>query len=181
MSSDGRMYGVGFIEQGSKHQHFLFRVSQLQGRDFGRLEYWVKNTRLCRPDDDYWERDFDGGRDINYGRDHGNPLHHFEATSVDIVTFSDDPSFVPGRPQPLVDTVRFSGAGRWNGRSGYTFEAVATDRGEPGRHRDTFSLVIKDPRGAVVANVSGEIESGNIQSTRLWGATPGFSLVGEPE
>jgi hypothetical protein len=63
--------------------------------------------------------------------------------------------------------VVFSGAGKWNGKAGYTFEVRASDRGEPGRQRDTFSLVVKDSRGGVVANVSGTIASGNIQSTRV--------------
>jgi hypothetical protein len=84
------------------------------------------------------------------------------------VVFSDDPRFVPGHgPRPTVDTVRFAGSGKWNGRRGYTFEVVATDQGEPRRHRDTFSLLIKDALGNVVANVTGAIDGGNIQSTRL--------------
>jgi hypothetical protein len=60
-----------------------------------------------------------------------------------------------------------SETGRWNGRPGYKFEATTTDRGEPGRRRDTFALVIRDARGHVVANVSGLLDAGNIQSTRL--------------
>ncbi len=80
----------------------------------------------------------------------------------------DDPAFGSGRGrQSPVDTVRFSGFGRWNGLSGYSFEGVATDRGEPGRHRDTFSLLIKDPGGSVVANVNGTLDGGNIQSTQV--------------
>ena len=65
----------------------------------------------------------------------------------------------------------FSGAGSWNGKSGYTFEARAGDRGEPGRGRDTFALVIKDSRGAVVLNVSGTLDDGNIEaisSSKRW-------------
>ena len=68
-----------------------------------------------------------------------------------------------------MDTVAFSGTGKWNGRSGYTFEVVATDRGEPGRHRDTFSIVVKDSRDNVVARVDGTLDGGNIESTRLSG------------
>ena len=71
-------------------------------------------------------------------------------------------------PRPAVDTVGFSGKGRWNGRPGYTFEVSGTDQGEPGRHRDTFLLVIKNPAGSMVASVGGQIDGGNIQSTRLW-------------
>ena len=51
-------------------------------------------------------------------------------------------------------------------KPGYTFTATATDQGEPGRHRDTFSLVIKDARGTIVARVSGDLDGGNIQSTQ---------------
>ena len=64
-------------------------------------------------------------------------------------------------------SVRFSGTGNWNGLPGYTFEASATDNGEPGRNRDLFSLVVKDARGAIVANVSGDLDGGNVQFTRL--------------
>ena len=59
------------------------------------------------------------------------------------------------------------GTGRWNGRDGYTFEAQASDQSELGRGRDTFSLVIRDAQGMSVANVSGALTGGNIQSTRV--------------
>jgi hypothetical protein len=92
----------------------------------------------------------------------------FEATTIGEVTFTNDPAFQPGSGrQPVVDTVRFSGTGKWNGRSRYAFEIVATDQGEPGRHRDTLSLIVKDASGNIVANVSGSLDGGNIQSTRL--------------
>ena len=45
----------------------------------------------------------------------------------------------------------FTGAGKWNGKAGYTFKVIATDKGEPGRRRDTFSLIVKDATGKVVA------------------------------
>ena len=51
--------------------------------------------------------------------------------------------------------------------TGYSFEVLATDQGEPGRHRDTFSLIVRDPSGNVVGNVNGTLDGGNIQSTRL--------------
>ena len=165
---DGRIYGVGFINQGGLHHHFAFRVAQIRNQDSGRFEYWVNDPRRCGPDDDY-DRDstFNGDHDGDFGRDHRNPPNHFEATSINVI-FSDDPRFQPSRgPRPTVDTVRFNGTGKWNGRSGYTFEVLATDQGEPGRHRDTFSLVIKDSHGTIVDSVSGALDGGNIQSTRL--------------
>ena len=71
------------------------------------------------------------------------------------------------RSEPTIDSVVVAGSSKFNGKSGYTFELRATDQGEPGRQRDTFSLVVKDSRGAIVASVSGKIDGGNIQSTRL--------------
>ncbi|MFI5179083.1 MAG: esterase-like activity of phytase family protein, partial [Vicinamibacterales bacterium] len=155
---DGQMFGAGRDDD----QHFLFRVRQNHDQDYGRLEYWIDGPHHgwggdeCRGDDDH-----------DYGHDHGGSLAHFEASSIDSVVFSDDPAFTSGwGPRPTVDTAKFSGTGKWNGQPGYAFEAIASDRGEPGRHRDTFSLV-KDPAGHVVASVSGPIDDGNIQSARL--------------
>jgi hypothetical protein len=159
---DGRILGAGFLDDSGAHHHFALRVSQTNGADAGRFEYWVNDGRRCRPDDDEGDAD---------RRDHQGPMGRFEATGISDVTFSDDPAFKPGRDargaRPTVDTVRFSGTGKWNGKSGYTFEALATDRGEPGRHRDTFSLIVRDGRGTTVASVNGAIDGGNIQSTRL--------------
>ena len=163
---DGRMFGDGFIDDGSRHHHFRFRVTQQNSRDSGRFEYWVR-TRSPRDEDD--DDDRNGDRDGDYGRDHHTVLNRFEATAVTAVTFSDDPAFRSGsgRAQPAVDTVVFVGTGKWNGRSGYTCEARAADHGEPGRNRDIFSVVIKNSAGAVVATVNDTIDGGNIQSTRL--------------
>ena len=167
-SLDGRMFGVGFINQGRQHHHFVFRVGQLRSRDYGRFEYWSNEPRFCGRDDDESDGAINGDHDRDYGRDHRNPANRFEATSIGDVTFSDDRAFKPGRTlRPTVDTVRFTGTGRWNGRPGYTFEVLATDQGEPGRRRDTFSLVVKDPSGKIVTNVSDALDGGNIQSTRL--------------
>jgi probable HAF family extracellular repeat protein len=165
---DGRMFGIGFISQNGLHQHFVLRVTQARNRDSGRLEYWVSDPRRCGFDDgcDH-DQNVNGDHDRDLGRDHHSPPNHFEATSIDAV-FSDDGAFLPGHgPGPTVDTVRFGGTGTWNGRSGYTFEGLATDQGEPGRHRDAFSLMVKDAQGNIVESVSGSLEGGNIQSTRL--------------
>jgi hypothetical protein len=50
---------------------------------------------------------------------------------------------------------------------GYTFEARASDEGEPGRGRDRFAITIRDSLGIVVADVDGVLSDGNIQSERL--------------
>ena len=71
------------------------------------------------------------------------------------------------KPRAAADSVRFSGRGRWNGKAGYTFEALATDMGEPGRHRDTLTLTIRDSHGVIVASIDGPIDGGNIQSERI--------------
>ncbi len=101
----------------------------------------------------------DGSASIEIGGGRGTK---FESTAVTSVAFSNAPSFVPGGRATL-DTVVFSGTGRWNGRAGYTFEVRATDQGEPGRS-DTFSIVIRDASGAVVTSAGGTLRSGNNQA-----------------
>jgi hypothetical protein len=155
-SRDGRMHGEGFIDRRGRRHHFAFRVAQVRNHDEGRFEYRVSDVRHCEPDDDdACDPDFDGDHDADSAHNHHHRSDHFEATSIEAVIFSDDP-----------DTARFWGAGRFNGRFGYTFEVLATDRGKPSRHRDTLSLVIRDPKGNVVASVSGTLDGGNIESTR---------------
>jgi hypothetical protein len=43
----------------------------------------------------------------------------------------------------------------------------ATDHGEPGRHRESVAIVIRDGSGQVVARVSGDLNGGNVQSLRI--------------
>jgi hypothetical protein len=167
---DGRIYGAGHLTTAGKHHHFVFRAGQINGRDRGDLEYWASDAREEQGGHDWdHDRDFHGDHDHNYRRERRGRLNRFDATSIAEVALSDDAAFKPGRPrqQPAVDSVRFTGTGRWNGRPGYTFDVTATDRGEPGRGRDTFSLMIKNSAGNVVASVSGTLDGGNIQSTRL--------------
>jgi hypothetical protein len=84
------------------------------------------------------------------------------------VTFFDVPGVSPGTlPRSGIDTVAFTGAGWWNGRSGYTFEAQATDGGEPGRGHDVFAITIRDAGGRIVAAVGATITSGNVQSLSI--------------
>jgi len=145
-ASDGRMLGAEHIDGGRQRHYFAFQVSQSGAKEHAQLQYWLNDAQ-------------------------GRTTRRFDATSITAVILSDDPGFRPTRHaqdrKPSVDTASFAGTGKWNGQSGYTFAAIATDKGEPGRGRDTFSLVVRDSRGAIVANVSGTLDGGNIQSTRL--------------
>jgi hypothetical protein len=172
---DGRMFGRGHVNDGRLHHHFVFRALQRGSLDTARLEYWARTLKSGRHeddiDDDAYSAETGGEPDSSYRRGRRVATNTFEATRIDSVAFLDDPGFKPHRGKdkrpPSVDTVTITGAGNWKGLAGYTFEARATDQGEPGRHRDLFSIVIKDARGIVVASVSSELDGGNVQSTRL--------------
>ena len=86
----------------------------------------------------------------------GKPRHY--AAKVSTVTFSDD--------DVSVDTVAFSGVGSWQGLPNYAFTVTASDRGEPGAGRDTFSVVVTSPTGQVVESTAGVLHGGNVQSLR---------------
>jgi len=138
----GRMHGAGGIGTGSDRVGFEFDVRESADyRDRGTLKLTVAN----RP---------------------GRPDHYFAANVTD-VRFSNQPSYGPGRrPRSGNDTVSFTGVGNWNGVGGHTFEVMASDQGEPGRNRDTFSVTVRAPNGTVVAQVAGTLRDGNIQSRR---------------
>jgi hypothetical protein len=159
-----RMFGHGRIDEGHTRHWFVFRVVERSNREYGRLEYWSTDDRKDGDDDEC-----DGDRDRDYDRVRRGVRTRFDSTAIGRVSFSDNPAFTPGRGarQPAVDSVMFAGTGRWNGMAGYTFEVRATDQGEPGRQRDTFSLIVKDSRGSVVINIAGKLDSGNIQSTGI--------------
>ncbi len=153
----GDMHGGGFLTMSGKRQTFEFDVrEQSTGLERGRLSLEILRDEggdgLASDTDD---REDDG-------------CNRFVARGVTFVAFSDDPDFRPSRGrQPLIDTVHFAGAGEWNGRGGYSFEATAIDVGEPGQGRDIFAITIRDGAGAVVAAVSGVLGGGNIQSLRM--------------
>jgi hypothetical protein len=146
----GRMIGDGEVGSGGLEDRFTFIVTERRnGADYGHVEVWI--------------------REPDTPRKPGRELDRLDASTITAVTFSNDPGFKPGRQTlPTVDTVAFSGSGAWNGRAGYTFAARATDQGEPGAG-DTFAIAIRDPRGTVVASISGTLAAGNIQSLRLQG------------
>ncbi len=125
---DGRMHGAGYIANGRTHHHFVFRVAQSNDRDYGRLEYWVSESRFCSQRDDHayeHDRGRDGREDREYGRGHGKASGQFQMTAITSVVFSNDPAFEPNRGVrsrlPNIDSVSFSGTGRWNGKAGYSF------------------------------------------------------------
>lgn len=157
VTTPGAMHGDGSVNAGDDRYQFNFDVSELarsgeRGRFSLEINYGKRTVldskgrpKQVTPDDD-----------------------HFRATATTFVAFSDDPTIRPGRSAtPQVDTVLFSGLGQWNGRSGYTFEIRAADQGEPGRHRESIAIVIRDSAGVIVAQASGDLASGNIQSERI--------------
>jgi probable HAF family extracellular repeat protein len=154
-SPSGSMYGLGRVDTGGVQHNFAFRVKVKKGADpHGWLAVWFKHVK---PAAKKW--------------DEANSWSHFHATSVKVVSFSDNPALTPSaRRKVLVDSVAFSGTGRWNGKKGYSFEASASDAGEPGRGRDTFSITVKDPSGAVVATFEGTLAAGNVQAQ--WPVAP---------
>jgi hypothetical protein len=141
----GRMTGDARIDSGGLEHDVAFVVQERPtGADAGAITYRV------RPQS---------------GRDRGN---RFESTAITTVNFFNVPGVAPGRqPASGVDTVSFSGVGRWNDRAGYTFDAVAVDAGEPGRGRDRFAITIRDAAGQVVAAVDAAIADGNIESLSI--------------
>lgn len=63
-------------------------------------------------------------------------------------------------------TVEFRGVGSWNGEAGYRFHITAVDRGEPGPGQDAVEIAVTGPNGEVVAQASGILRDGNVQSLR---------------
>jgi hypothetical protein len=137
----GHMAGVGAVVEGDQRFWFSFDVKETTNVERGWVMVQVKGGR-GRPD-------------------------RFLAAAVTGVQMSDSPDYVPSRyARTGIDTVSFSGMGSWNGASGHRFEITASDRGEPGRGRDTFSLKIFAPDGTMVESVNGVLRDGNIQSLR---------------
>jgi hypothetical protein len=145
----GSMMGDGGIEIGTVKHRFDFRVRERANGPgstvAGDLRYRVKTKVRGRDDED-----------------------RFDATAITSVTFFNVPGVSPGRRPPSgIDTVSFTGAGTWNGRTGYTFDAIAVDAGEPGRGRDSFAITIRSATGHIVSSVNATITQGNVQSLRI--------------
>jgi hypothetical protein len=149
----GRMHGEGWLDRGGLREQYEFDVRErATGAERGSV--WF-NIRALRSDDDRADRDNGSSR-----------ADRFESTLLTDVVFYDLAGVTPGG-RATMDTVRFTGIGRWNGAQGYAFTATATDAGESGAGRDSFAITIIAPNGTVVATVSGSITHGNNQSNRL--------------
>lgn len=61
------------------------------------------------------------------------------------------------------NAVRVAGSGAWNGVGGHTFQLIVEDRGTPGRGRDSVSMLVQSPSGAVVLVRSGLLTAGNAE------------------
>lgn len=144
----GKMYGQGDVRTADNHSlKFNFVVLESRrGFEWGDVDIKVKELRR-----------------------RGGDIDRFDARTVDDVRFTNSPDYGPGRnSHTAVDTVQFSGTGKWEGRSGYRYVVNASDRGEPGRGRDTFTIqIVKISNGDVVFSGGGTLSDGNVQSTRL--------------
>ncbi|MEW6320625.1 MAG: hypothetical protein AB1635_06005 [Acidobacteriota bacterium] len=141
----GAMHGQGFLRRNGARYQFTFDVRErATGDERARFDLRVDPER-------------GGGRG-----------DRFRSRTVTSVQFSDDPTVQPGRnPRPMVDTVLFTGTGEWNGRPGYRYEVLASDEGEPGRHRESIRIRVWDASNAPVVDVAGVLDGGNVQSVRI--------------
>jgi hypothetical protein len=186
VTTPGEMRGDGFIRKDDDRYKFEFDVRErASGSERGKVSVEVNYGKSASHDDDdhrkksdkgdkddkKGKKDKDDDRDDKRGKkDEKREDDRFRSTAVTFVAFSDDPSIRPGKgkkARPQIDTVRFSGVGVWNGQAGYTFEVLATDQGEGRRHSESIAIVIRDASGQAVAEVSGELDGGNVQSKRI--------------
>ena len=70
-------------------------------------------------------------------------------------------------------TATWTGTGKWNGQSGYSFTVIATDSGQRSSHADVhgrrasaapdrFEITIRNASGVVVFTIAGPVSRGNI-------------------
>ena len=145
VTTPGMMWGDGSVRVGSLRYDIEFAVGE---RSFGQgahLELRVRDANNWRRDD------------------------RFEGRSTNFVAFSNDPAVHPGSSR--IDTVLFSGAGEWNGRSGYKYQMSIVDRGDVWHPSMRVKLTVTAPNGAVVANVDGTLVSGGCTLTRAFRAS----------
>jgi hypothetical protein len=86
--------------------------------------------------------------------------HRFHLDAVDRTRCSDDPAIDLEPPVAGFDTVSGTGTGRLNGEDGASVEWVFSDAGAAGVE-DRAAIVIRNPSGEVVLDVSGTLAYGN--------------------
>jgi hypothetical protein len=159
------MQGEGTTVAAGRIYAFDFQVIELPtGVDRGGLR-----LDITRPDGGRGNNGHKNNDDGNRGQekdDRNGSRDRFVTTRLDSIVFTAGAASGPGR-RPALDRAAFTGVGRWNGTPGYTFTAQAVDAGEPRAGRDLFAITIRDPRGVIVATVSGPISTGDIESSRL--------------
>lgn len=139
----GRMRGDGRVAAGEQQHHVRFNV----------LKRGLRSETSVFDDDIVTKTDGQTRQD------------RFRATLLSNVYYFDAPGSAPGaQPATGIDQCAVTGLGTWNGETGYTFQLVVVDAGEPGKGTDTIALTIRRPDGAVVATVSGPLMDGNIDS-----------------
>jgi predicted extracellular nuclease len=138
----GHMAGLGEVVNSSQRTWFMFDVREA-------VRYGERGWVLLQV------------------REGFGPVRYLAASVTD-VQFSNNARYAPSRrfARNAVDTVTFSGVGYWNGMANHRFEITASDRGEPGRGLDTFTVKIFAPNGAEVESAGGTLREGNIQSLR---------------
>jgi uncharacterized repeat protein (TIGR01451 family) len=142
----GRMHGHGHVIVDNHRVQFDFSV--LENSKKG--ERATVDLRISRGRNGKWDDD------------------RFTARSVSAVSFANAPSYAPGKnPRSGVDTVTFSGTGKWDKSDHHTYLVTASDRGEPGRGVDTFTIEVRAPGGQIVFSSGGTVADGNVQSTRV--------------
>jgi hypothetical protein len=139
VSPEGRMHGNGVVDAVDAKHHVDFAVSDtIRVGEKGWLKLEIERKR--------------GSGD------------RFVSLLVSDVIFEDVASVNPGG-KAEADSVTIVGVGRWNSLPA-TFEASATDNGEPGRGADVITIRVF-VAGKLVNTTSGALKSGNIQSNRL--------------
>jgi hypothetical protein len=86
--------------------------------------------------------------------------HRFHLAEVGSARCTDDPSIDLEPPVAGFDTVSGTGTGRLNDEDGATAEWVFSDAGAAGVE-DRAAIIIKNPSGDVVLDVSGTLTYGN--------------------
>ncbi|MDP2389849.1 MAG: hypothetical protein Q8N52_05930, partial [Acidobacteriota bacterium] len=154
ITTPGEMIGQGFVrDDGAKYMFAFSARERASGSERARVSLRI---------------DADGKKKGKKGQNGHDRDDRFESRTVAFMAFSDDPSVRPGRPsRPQIDTVLFSGVGEWNGTAGYRYEVFAQDSGEGRRHRESIRMTVWSPSGTVVASFEGDVEGGNIQSSRI--------------